>query len=497
MPNHTDITLLDLLERARQAHGDKPAVLGPDANLTYAQLHMQAVGLGAAFMQLTQKNVLAMFLPMIPPFPGAFFGAGYAGKAALPLNMLLPGEDLAYILADSGADTIVTIEMFKEKLKPLPAKIVTLEELKAKAAAGPAPDPAALMKLLATVRPKPESTAAFLYTSGTTGKAKGVELTHRNLASNTASATEFMHFTPDYRVLACLPTFHTLAITATMLAPLAAGGSLFTFPKFDPDGVLQAAEAGGCNVFVMVPSMYRLVTRRQDKHPHKLDIKLAIAGGEPLPEEVRANFERVFKIPLHEGYGLTETSPVIAFNAANASKPGTVGKPLPGVAVKIVDPETMQDVARGGTGEVWAQGPNIMKGYHNKAEETAKVLTPEGWFRTGDMGLIDAEGFLQITGRLKEMIKVGGEMVFPAEVENALLKHPSVHEAGVVGERDDRKGEVVKAFVALYEGKPATADELIELCRKELAPYKVPKSVEFRPELPKGPTGKVLRRLLK
>lgn len=495
MPN--DPVLLDLLERSRMQRPDAPAVLGPDSQLTYEQLHAQAVGLGAAFSQLTQKPVVALFLPMIPPFAGALFGCGYAGKAALPLNMLLPGEDLAYILNDSGADTIITIDLFKEKLKPLPAKIVTLEEIKARAAQGPAPDPAALLKMLAPLRPKPESTAAFLYTSGTTGKPKGVELTHRNLASNTASAIQFMNFSPEYRVLACLPTFHTLAITATVLAPLAAGGSFFCFPKFDPDGVLQAAQAGGCNVFVMVPSMYRLVTRRQEKHPHAINLKLAIAGGEPLPDEVRTSFERVFNVPLHEGYGLTETSPVIAFNISAACKPGTVGKPLPGVAVKIIDPETLQPVAPGASGEIWAQGPNIMRGYHNKADETSKVLTSDGWFRTGDMGLVDADGFLKITGRLKEMIKVGGEIVFPAEVENALLKHPSVHEAGVKGERDERKGEVVLAYVSLFEGKTATNDELIEHCRKELASFKVPKRVEFRPELPKGPTGKVLRRLLK
>ena len=497
--NDNGLTLLDLLERSRAARGDAPAVLGPDQTLSYAQLHAQALGLGAAFTKLTQKPVVAFFLPMIPPFPGAFFGAHYAGKAALPLNMLLPGEDLAYILQDSGADCIVTIDMFKDKVAPLGAKVVTLEQIKAMAAQGPAPTPEQIMGLLKPLRPKAESMACYLYTSGTTGRPKGVELTHRNLASNTDAAIKFMNFSPEYRVLACLPTFHTLAITATMLAPLAAGVSLFTFPKFDPDGVLQAAEKDGCNVLVMVPSMYRLVTRRQEKHPHaiKLKLKLAIAGGEPLPDEIRTSFERVFGVPLHEGYGLTETSPVIAFNITGASKPGTVGKPIPGVSVRIVAVETQKDLPPGETGEIWAQGPNIMRGYHNQAEESAKVLTPDGWFRTGDMGLLDSEGYLKITGRLKEMIKVGGEMVFPAEVENALLKHPAVLEAGVIGERDERKGETVKAFVVLKESVQASADELIAHCRKLLAPFQAPKSVEFRKELPKGPTGKVVRRLLK
>jgi len=497
MSQNADPTLLDLLERSRIARGDAPAVLSSDQTLSYAQLHVQALGLGAACTKLTQKPVIAFFLPMILPFPGAFFGALYAGKAALPLNMLLPGEDLAYILKDSGADCIVTIDLFKDKLAPLGAKVITLEQIKSMAAQGPLPTPEQIMGLLQPLRPKPESTACFLYTSGTTGRPKGVELTHRNLASNTAAAVKFMHFSPDHRVLACLPTFHTMALTATVLTPLAAGGSLYCFPKFDPDGVLQAAVAGQCNMMVMVPAMYRLVTRCQEKHQHPLTLKLAISGGDALPEETRTNFEHVFKIPLHEGYGLTESSPVIAFNIDGAAKPGTVGKPLPGVSVKIVDPETLKDLAQGEIGEIWAKGPNIMKGYHQKPDETAKVLTSDGWLRTGDMGFLDSEGFLKITGRHREMIKVGGEMVFPTDVENALFKHPEVLECGVVGEKDERKGETVRAFVVLKVGAPSSTADLISHCRKLLAPFQVPKTVEFRTELPKNATGKVMRRLLK
>ena len=490
--------LLDLLEQSARTHPGATAVLGAEGSLTYAQLQGQSMALGAALAAMTKKSVVALFIPMCTPFPSAFFGGLYAGKAVLPLNMLLPGEELAYILADSGADLILTLDLFKPKLEQLPAQIVTLEELKARAASAPMPSAEALTRALAPLRPKPADLATLLYTSGTTGKPKGVELTHGNLVWNTSAAIKLMEFTPEYRVLACLPTFHTLAITATMLAPLAAGGSLFTLPRFNPDAVLQAAAQQACNVLMMVPSMYRLVTRAQEKQQLPLGhLKLAVAGGEPLPEEIRNRFESVFGIPLMEGYGLTETSPVIAFNVPSANRPGTVGKPLAGLDVKIVDPETQQPSPKEGTGEIWVKGPSVMRGYRNKPEETAQVLHSDGWLRTGDMGHLDADGYLKITGRLKEMIKVAGEMVFPAEVENVLLKHPAVQETGVVGEPDPRRGESVKAFVTLNPGQQASADELLVHCRAALAPYKVPRSIEFRAELPKGPTGKVLRRMLK
>ncbi|MBE7463320.1 MAG: AMP-binding protein [Planctomycetes bacterium] len=478
-------TLLDLLEASAKTRPSESAVLSADRTLTYAELQGGAQKLGVAFAAATNKPVIALFLPMTPAFVTAFYAGLYAGKAVLPLNMLLGGEDLAYILQDSGADTVVTIKLFAKKLEGLPAKILTLEEFPPPAAPKPAP------------RPQPDDLATLLYTSGTTGRPKGVELTHRNLCSNTVSDIQALDFKPEYRVLACLPTFHTFAITATMAVPIGAGGSLFCIPRFEPEACLKAASDARCNTLVMVPSMFRVLTKLQQRKPVPLDLKLAVAGGEPLPHDTAVQFEQVFGIPLLEGYGLTETSPVIAFNVPSKHKQGTVGLPIPGIEVKIVDPASVKDLATGEVGEIWTRGPHVMRGYRNKPEETSQVLTADGWFRTGDMGMLDAAGYLTITGRLREMIKVAGEMVFPAEVENALLKHPAVAEAGVLGERHERRGETVKAFVALHEGQQVTADELLAHCRKDLAPYKVPREIQFRPELPKGPTGKVMRRLLK
>jgi long-chain acyl-CoA synthetase len=484
MSDH-DLTLLDLLERSTKKAPATPAVVTPQKTVSYQELTGGAQKAAQAILKSTSQPIVALFFPMCPEFVVAYFGVLYAGKAALPLNLLLPPEELKYILADSGADVIITPPMFVEKLAPLGVKVVNYADLFAAETA-------------ALRRPKPDDIATLLYTSGTTGKPKGVELTHRNLASNAASAVDAMRLQSDHRLLACLPSFHTFAITGTMLAPLAAGASMATMPKFDPEGVLATAAELKCNTLMMVPSMYRLITRMQERK--KLDlshVKLAIAGGEALPTEVAENFKKVFGVPLLEGYGQTESAPVVSFNLPWDNKAGTVGKPIKDVQVRIVDPETLKDDPAMQTGEIWIKGPNVMKGYHNKPEETAKALTADGWLRTGDMGELTPDGFIRITGRLREMIKVAGEMVFPAEVENALLQHPSVFEAGVAGAKDERKGEIIKAYVVLKPDAKATDTELLTHCRTLLASYKVPKAIEFRSELPKGPTGKVMRRLLK
>jgi len=479
------LTVLDLLERSAAKSPDSPVAVTTDRALTYQQLVGISKQVAKALTKETSKPVVALFFPMTPEFVAAYFSVLYAGKQALPMNLLLPPEDLKYILNDSGADVIVTVPDFVARLQPLGVKVLDFAELAKSNVDAELP------------RPGPDDICTLLYTSGTTGKPKGVQLTHNNLASNAADVVSSIRLEPSCRLLACLPSFHTFAITGTMLAPIAAAASLATLPKFDPEAVLKMASALHCDTLMMVPSMYRLVTRMQERKPVELKLRLAISGGEALPDDVREKFEKTFGLPLLEGYGQTESGPVISFNLPWSNKIGTVGKPIPHVEIRIVDPETQKDVPAGGTGEIWAKGPNIMKGYQNKPEETAKALTTDGWLRTGDMGEIDPDGFIRITGRLREMVKVAGEMVFPVEVENALLLHPAVSEAGVAGFKDERKGEIVKAFIILKAGETATEDNLLQHCRAKLAAYKVPRSVEFRTELPKGPTGKIMRRLLK
>jgi long-chain acyl-CoA synthetase len=460
-------------------------VFSAERGLTYGALVAEARALGGALAAQTQRPVVALYMPMTTSFVSAFLGTLYSGRAALPLNLMLPVEQLGPILADSGADIIVTLPDFKPKLAALPARVLGVNELK--------PAPGASLR-----PPRPEDLCTLLYTSGSTGAPKGVELTFANITSNALASVEAMEMSPRLRVLACLPTFHTFAITATTVAELVAGASIVALPKFDPELMLTAASQQRCTLLVMIPSMFRLLIRRQESRKLPMEhLEMAVSGAEPLPAEVGRRFREVFGLELLEGYGMTESSPVIAVNRRGRNKPGTVGLPLPGVRVKIVDPDSLAEAPTGQTGEVWVHGSNVMRGYHNRPAETAQVITFDGWLRTGDMGALDAEGFLTITGRLKEMIKVGGEMVFPAEVENALSRHPAVAEAGAIGVKDQVRGESVKAFVALHPGQTVTPDELVQHCRKLLAPYKVPRAIEILPALPKTPTGKVLRRLLK
>ncbi len=480
----SDNTVLDVCERSEAKGRDRAAVASPDGETTYGQLMDSARRIGRVLAKETSAPVVALFFPMSPEFVEAYLGTLYACKQALPLNLLLPPEELLFILKDSGADIIVAPDMLAPRLQPLGFRVVSFSSLLERDEAITPP------------RPKPDDVCTLLYTSGTTGKPKGVMLTHRNLASNADAAVIAMGLTPTCRILACLPSFHTFAITGTMLAPLACEGSMATLPKFEPETVLKTASNLKCDTLLMVPSMYRILARMQERRSCDMShLRLAISGGEALPDDVRESFLRVFGIPLLEGYGQTESSPVVSFNLPGANCLGTVGKPIPGVKVKIVDIETMKDST--GTGEIWVGGPGVMKGYHNQPEETARAVTADGWLRTGDMGELTPEGYIRITGRLREMVKVAGEMVFPAEVENALNLHPSIHESGVTGQKDDRKGEIVVAFVVLNEGKTATEEELLAHCRSTLAAYKVPKNIFIRSELPKGPTGKVIRRLLK
>ena len=485
--NKHDLTVVDLLERAVKRAPSSVAIALRDGTISYGDLAMRCKRVAASIAALNCGGTVALFFPMMPEFVIAYLGALYAKKCVLPLNLLLPPEEMKAILNDSGAGCIIAPAQLAPKVQPLGLPVCSYTDLLNEAMLpGDAPLPA------------PTDLCTLLYTSGTTGTPKGVALTHRNVASNAASAAETMRVESTDRFLSCLPTFHSLAITGTMLAPIAAGASLATLPKFDPEAVLLMASALRCNILMMVPSMYRLVTRMQERRPQPMrHLRLAVAGAEALSSDVRDRFHKTFGVELLEGYGQTESSPVVSFNMPWANKAGTVGKPIAGVHVKIVDAETLKDLPAGNTGEIWVSGPNVMKGYRNRPEETAKVLMPDGWLRTGDMGELTPDGYIRITGRLREMIKVAGEMVFPAELEHALLTHPAVLEAGVIGAKDERKGEIVKAFVVLKPDAKATEEELLQHCRSSLAAYKVPRTVEFRPELPKGPTGKVVRRLLK
>jgi long-chain acyl-CoA synthetase len=336
-----------------------------------------------------------------------------------------------------------------------------------------------------------------MYTSGTSGLPKGVVLTYSNLQSDVQAAIQHARLEGGHRFLGIIPLFHSTGLLATMVAPITLGSLTVYIGRFSPVATMKAIREHRISVVAAVPSMYGALARLKDAGPADVtSLYAAISGGEPLPGNVREGFLAKFRKPIYEGYGLTETIGPVAFNTPQVHKPGSVGTPIPGVTIRISDDDG-NALPNGQSGEIWLKGPMIMKGYFNLPNETAQSLTADGFFKSGDLGMIDADGFLHITGRKKDLIIVAGEKAVPREIEEALMKHAAVAEAAVLGRKDPSRGEVVVAFVVLKEGQQATPEQLKEACRDEgLASFKVPRDIHFVKELPHSPTGKVLKRVL-
>jgi long-chain acyl-CoA synthetase len=333
----------------------------------------------------------------------------------------------------------------------------------------------------------------YLYTSGTTGKPKGVVLTHRNLVHNVESCQIAGKFDSGESFLCLLPFFHTYAITGTILLPLLNGCPMVLVDRFHPLKVLKLIEEHSISVFLAIPSMYRVLAHAEGDFNVR-SVRFPISGGEPLPVATAEAFEKRFGVPIYEGYGQTEASPVISLNVPGNRKLGTVGPALPGVEIAIWD-EGKNPVTADVVGEIMVRGPSVMQGYYNLPEETARTITRE-WLHTGDLGKMDAEGFVTITGRKKDLIISAGENIYPREIEEVLAQHPKVKEVAVIGVTDEVRGEVPKAFVLPREEMTVDEKELRQFCRSNLAGYKVPKYIEIVADLPRTPTGKVLKRML-
>lgn len=459
---------------------------------------------------------VGLLIPPTAAFAVAYGGTRWADRIAMPLNYLLKAEELVGIVKDSGLKVIFTIEHFRKLAEEVAAATgVTLfymESLKFEkpglaAMAAIAMNPENLRKYLKPVPPrKPDDVAVILYTSGTSGVPKGVMLTNQNLESNAIDACKHAHFTEKTIFLGILPMFHAFGLTGSINVPLMLGSKVVFQARFSPMGVFEAARQHGIEVLLMVPTMYAILAGAKSGNAETFkSVKIAVSGGEPLPVTLIEQFKAKFGVQLMEGYGLTETSPIVTLNMPWAHKAGSTGKVIPDVVVKTVD-EAGKDLAVGADGgEVWIKGPNVMKGYYNRPEATAEVLTAEGWFKTGDIGRLDEEGYLYITGRKKDMIIMAGEKVFPREIEDAIKQHPAVLLAAVVGLKDEKRGEAPVAFVQLKaeagkEGsgmaKP-TENEIRNWVRDRIAPYKAPRDVYFLEQMPLGMTGKVLKRELK
>ncbi len=433
---------------------------------------------------------VGILVPTSGAFAAAAYGVWLAGKTIVPLNYLSEQETLEYVIDDAGCDLVIASKKLVEHLGYVPKckTIVYLEDLNFKSLPSPR-----LPRWTSS-----EDLAVVLYTSGTSGKPKGVMLTHTNMLSNVGQIHEHIAIMPSDVFYGVLPQFHSFGITGLTLLPLLSGCKAVYAARFMPKRVIGGIGKQGATIYIGIPSMYNaLMTVKSATVDSLTTVRIAISGGEPLPRDVSDRFFERFGVRICEAYGLTETAPgTNIMLPEEEDKIGSVGRTLPGVIERIVDPATGDELGADVDGELRIGGPNVMKGYLNQPELTAEVFDELGHLRTGDMARIDSDGFLYITGRIKEMLIVGGENVFPREIEEVLNAHPSVGVSGVVGQHDPMRGEVPVGFVEVAEGESVEPDELIHWCRDRLAGYKVPRRIVLVEEMPRNATGKVLRRAL-
>jgi long-chain acyl-CoA synthetase len=473
---------------------------------------------------------VALYLPNCPPCVIAFFGALRAGAILTQLNPLYSASETSHQLKDSGAKWVVSLDRFVPILRqvanecglkkvwvtrvndyfPIPLKwLYPLKAKKEKTWVDWPTEPlfTSFVKALDGASETPvrvsmnmDDTALLQYTGGTTGVAKGVILTHRNLVANAYQSKALFPHIPDGTeiFMLAIPIFHCYGMTAGMNLALVMGASMVLVPKFEVVMVLKAIQKYKVGLFPGVQAIYVAINNHPDTPQYNIrSIKACISGAGPLHLEVQKRFEELTGGKLVEGYGLTEASPVTHCNPINGKrKIGTIGIPLVGTDAKIMDVETgTREMKVGESGELVIKGPQVMQGYWNHPEETAMVLK-DGWLYTGDIGTMDADGFFAIVDRKKDMIKVGGENVYPRDVEEVLFKNPKVLDCVVAGIPDEKLVDKVKAYIVLKPGEKATPEEIIAFCKEQMAKFKVPKEVEFRDALPKNMVGKMLRRLL-
>jgi long-chain acyl-CoA synthetase len=518
------INLASIIEQHARRRPDRVAVVFGDTRLTYGELNAWAnqIAGGLAASGFGPGDHIALLCPNCPYFPAAYFGILKTGATVVPLNVLLKPREIAYHLRDSDAKALLCFEGTQElpmaeaakaaiAVVPLCSRLIVCSR-EGSAAFVHDPDVVTLAQLTAnqpgtfeTSPTAPDDTAVILYTSGTTGQPKGAELTHLNMVMNAMLTAELCASSHDengeHRTAVTLPLFHATAQTVQMNAYLHLGGALVLLPRFDPAALLAAMMKERVTHWIGVPTMYWSVLqhvreKKADVSSLAGSLKLANSGGAPMPVELMKAFQETFGVRIVEGYGLSETSPVACFNHLDKpSKPGTVGQPLFSVEVKCVD-EKDEPVPTGQPGEVVIRGHNTMKGYYKQPEATAEAMR-NGWFHTGDIGILDEEGYLSIVDRKKDMILRGGFNVYPRELEEVLLTHPAISLAAVIGVPDERLGEEVKAFVVKKESTELTEDQLRAWCKEQFAAYKYPRLIEFRAELPTTATGKILKRELK
>jgi long-chain acyl-CoA synthetase len=483
-------TILD----AGQEDPDHIAVKLDDAEMSYKLLNGATAHMVGLLHEHGVKpgDRVGIMLPNVPYFPVCYYGILRAGAIVVPMNVLLKKREVGYYLKDPEAELLIAWGDFAEAAET-GAEEAGAECLLVK--------PGEFENVVGAAEPVTEvadtgdgDTAVILYTSGTTGQPKGAELSNANLARNAEASSGLFGLGSDAVVLGALPLFHTFGQTCGMNATLGRGGTLTLIPRFDPAKALEIIQRDEVNVFQGVPTMYGAMLHLDNRDDYDVSsLKVCASGGSAMPVELMRGFEEAFGCKVLEGYGLSESSPVASFNHPDRErKPGSIGTPIEGVEMKVVDDDS-HEVAQGEVGEILIKGHNVMNGYWNREEATAETIV-DGWLHTGDIGKVDEDGYFFIVDRKKEMIIRGGYNVYPREIEEVLYEHPDVREAAVLGIPSDEYGEEVAAAVALKDGASTSPEDLRDYVKEQVAGYKYPRKVWLVDELPKGPTGKILKR---
>lgn len=493
------MTLNQMLDERAAELGDKTAIFFRDEEITYSQLNdrTRAIASGLMEMGVEKSNNVAMLIPNRVEFMYAFFGIMKAGAVAVPVNTLLKGEEVSYIVNNCEAEAMIVTDEHIELIRSIKQDCPRLKSIISTAAGD---DVVPFEQLLNTPIDQnlpavaQDDDASIIYTSGTTGRPKGVILTHGNYVADTKMMTEAVQMTRDDRFLCTLPLFHVNAQVVTTLAPLYAGASMVLLAGFSPKKFLPALAHYKATAFSGVPTVYAILNNQPDAEKYDLSrLRFCVCGGAPMPVEVFNEFEKKYKAFILEGYGLSEGTCASSVNPLGGKrKVGSIGFPFEEQPMKIFD-DNDNEVPQGTVGEIVVRGPNVMRGYYNNPEATEATLK-NGWLHTGDLGYIDEDGYFYIQGRKKEMIIRGGENIYPKEIEEAVYRHPSVLEAAIVGLPDKVWGEEVAAFIVLKEEGALNEEDMIEYCKERLADYKCPRKVFFLKDLPKTATGKIQKR---
>ncbi len=478
----------------------------PLQRVTYAELD-EWVNRAAGYLQnlgLQPGDRVALQLSKCIEFILLHLATVRLGAISLPLNLAYPSDELKYFLEDSGAKLFFALEISKNKIQPLLPDLPDLQECifldptqpeqfnslirRSEPVEGPN-SPIATYQL-------PNSsltdTAVIIYTSGTTGRPKGAEITHGNLASNLDALHEVWGWQADDILLHVLPIFHVHGLFVALHGALHAGATTLLMREFNPQRTLELLSSGQCTVFMAVPTIHKRLLDTPNANQFDLSrVRLITSGSDRLPDEVFTGFQKTFGYTLLERYGMTETGMNCSNPLHGERRIGSVGHPLPGVEVRIVHSETGETLSDGEIGDVQLRGPNVFKGYWQQPDKTSASFSSDGWFKTGDLGFIEKDGYINLCGRSKDLIISGGLNIYPPEVERVLVEHPAVDACAVIGCLDSEWGEKVVAVVVLNKNESVTGEELIRFCRERLAPYKSPKSVFFRSELPRNAMGKV------